>query len=223
MPKKKHYYVLGLGTFGSALAKRLTENGCRVTGVDANEQRVDLLKDILYEAVIADVSERRTLAELNIGEADAVFISLGEHRDLTPSILAVLHGRELGAKRIFVKGLSSDHAKILKTLGVERVIFPETEIAIEVADRITWPNVLDYMPIDPDYSFVEMAVPDSLVGRSLQEADLRRLFNIWVIGIKDALTGRLELFPDPTFRFGADQLMVVVATHRDLNRLREVK
>ncbi len=222
MAKKKHFFVLGLGTFGSALARRLSENGCRVTGVDLNEKRVDVLKDVLYEAVIADVSERKTLAELAIGEADAVFISLGERRDLTPSILAVLHARELGAKRLLVKGLSKDHGKILKTLGVERVIFPETEIAIEMADRITWPNVLDYMPIDTEHIFVEIAVPDSLIGRSLKESDLRRLYNVWVIGIKDALTGKLELFPDPEFRFGADQLLVVVATQASVNRLRQM-
>ncbi len=222
MAKKRHFFVLGLGTFGSALARRLSENGCRVTGVDLSERRVDQLKDILYEAVIADVTERKALAELAIGESDAVFISLGEHRDLTPSILAVLHARELGAKRLLVKGLSKDHSKVLKTLGVERVIFPETEIAIEVADRITWPNVLDYMPIDTEHSFVEMGVPDSLIGRSLREADLRRLYDVWVIGIKDALTGKLELFPDPDYRFGPDQLLVVVATQSNINRLRQL-
>jgi trk system potassium uptake protein len=223
MTKKKHFVVLGLGTFGSALARRLSENGCRVTGVDADDERVDLLKDLLYEAVIADVTERKSLEELALGSADAVFISLGENQEMTPSILAALYARELGARRVVVKGLSQEHGKILKMLGVERVVFPEIEIATELADRITWPNVLDYMPIDPEHSFVEIAVPESLVGRSLCESDLRRLYNVWVIGIKDALSGRLELFPDPEYRFGADQLMVVVARQEDINRLREVR
>lgn len=223
MAKKKHFVVLGLGTFGSALARRLSENGCRVTGVDADEERVDLMKDVLYEAVIADVTERRALAELSLRDADAVFISLGENQNMTPSILSALHVRELGSRRVFVKGLSQEHGKILRMLGVERVVFPETEIAIELADRITWPNVLDFMPIGADHSFVEFAVPESLVGHSLREADLRRLYNVWVIGIKDALSGQLELFPNPDYRFGADQLLVVVGKQDDLNRLRDVR
>jgi len=223
MAKKKHFVVLGLGSFGSALAKRLCHNGCRVTGVDADEEQVELLKDSLYEAVIADVTERKSLEELSLADADAVFISLGENQEMTPSILAALHARELGARRVIVKGLSKEHGKILKLLGVERVVFPEIEIATEMADRMTWPNVLDFMPIDPEYSFVEIAVPESLAGRSLREADLRRLYNVWVIGIKDAMTGQLELFPEPDYRFGADQLLVVVAKQEDLNRLREVK
>jgi trk system potassium uptake protein TrkA len=223
MAKKKHFVVLGLGSFGSALARRLYQNGCRVTGVDADEAQVESLKDSLYEAVIANVTDRKALEELSLADVDAVFISLGENQNMTPSILAALHARELGARRIIVKGLSEEHGKILKMLGVERVVFPEAEIALAMADRVTWPNVLDYMPIDPDYSFVELAMPDSLVGRSLREADLRRLYNVWVMGVKDALNGRLELFPAPDYRFGADQMLVVVAKKDDLNRLRELK
>lgn len=223
MPERKRFVVLGLGSFGTALATRLTHNGCRVTGVDIEREHVEGLKDVLYEAVIGDATEPETLQQLSLASVNAVFISLGEHQNITPSILAALHAKECGAHRILVKGLTDDHAKILMTLGVERVIFPEKEIARELADRMTWPNVLDYMPIDPEYSFVEITLPESLVGKTLKEADLRRLFNVWVIGVKDALTGQLSLFPDASYRFGADQLLVVVAKQADLNRLREVK
>ena len=223
MPEKKRFVVLGLGSFGTALAKRLSQNGCRVTGVDANRERVEDLKQILYEAVIADVTERTALQELSLDQAHTVFISLGEKENITPSVLATLHAKELGAKRIIVKGLNADHGKILRALGVERVVFPEQEIAVELADRIIWPNVLDFVPIDPEYSFVEIAVPDSLMGRTLQESNLRRDFNVWVIGVKDVLTGKLSLFPDASFRLGDDQLLVVVAKQSDLVRLREIK
>jgi trk system potassium uptake protein TrkA len=223
MAAKKHYVVLGLGTFGSALATRLAKNGCRVTGVDKNRDRVESLKDVLYEAVIGDVTERHALAELSLDSCHGVFISLGENENITPSVLATLHVKELGAKRVIVKGLNEDHAKVLRTLGVERVVFPESEFATALADRTAWPNVLDFMPIDPDYSFVEITVPESLVGRTLKEVDLRHIYNVWVVGVKDALTGQLALFPDADYRFGADQLLVVVARQEDLNRFREVK
>jgi len=213
--------VLGLGTFGGALAVRLAENGCRVTGVDIEPSLVAALKDKLYEAVIANATERSAVEQLGLGEADAVFISLGE--DLSPSLLATLHAKEFGAKRIFVKGLSEEHGKILRSLGVERVVFPEIEIARTLADQMTWPNVLDYVPIDPEHSVVEITVPDSLAGTTLMEADLRRRFNIWVIGIKDVLTGNFHMFPDPGFRFNEDQLMVVVGKLDDLNKFREFK
>lgn len=222
MAAKRRYVVLGLGTFGSALAMRLAQHGCRVTGVDTNRDHVERLKDVLYEAVIGDVTDRETLASLSLESCDGVFISLGENENITPSVLATLHARELKARRIVVKGLNEDHAKILRSLGVERVVFPETEMACELADRTAWPNVLDFVPIDPEYNFVEIAVPDSLVGRSLKDADLRRAYGVWVVGVKDALSGKLHLFPDANFVFGTDQLLVVVARKSDLDKFRSL-
>ena len=135
MAVKKRLIVLGLGTFGESLARRLCQNGCRVTGVDRDKLKVEALKGELYESVVADVTERAALEHLDLPDADTVFISLGEGADMSPSLMAVLHARELGARRIVVKGLSPEHGKILKTLGVDRVIFPESEMAIELADR----------------------------------------------------------------------------------------
>jgi trk system potassium uptake protein TrkA len=223
MAAKEHFAVLGLGTFGSALAVRLSENGCRVTGVDSQREHVERLKDQLYEAVIGDVTNRETMVELSLDKCEAVFVSLGETQNISPSVLATLHARELGAKRVIVKGLNADHAKILRALGVERGVYPETEIARSLADRMAWPNVLDFMPIDPEYSFVEITVPESMIGKTLKQTDLRHLYNIWVIGAKDALTGELKLFPGAYYRLGEDQLLVVVAKQDDLNRFREVK
>jgi trk system potassium uptake protein len=221
MAERKRFIVLGLGSFGTALAKQLCENGCRVTGVDSQREYVEVLKDVLYEAVIGDVTERSTLEALAVKDSDAVFISLGE--SLLPSLLAALHAKELGARRIVVKGVTTEHGKLLKRLGVERVVFPEVEIAQELANRETWPNVLDYMPIDPEYSFLEIATPDSIAGQTLREADLRRTYNIWVVGMKDTLTGKFDMFPDPESRIRDEHLLLVAGRKTDLDRFREVK
>jgi trk system potassium uptake protein TrkA len=221
MADTRRFIVLGLGSFGTALATKLCQNGCRVTGVDADATRVESLKHLLYEAVIADVTETESLKELSLQTAYAVFVSLGEN--ITPSLLCALHARELGAKRIIVKGITQDHAKLLKSLGVERVIFPEIEIAMELADRMTWPNVIDFMKIDPEYSFAEITTPASFVGIPLRDANLRKDFGISVVGVKDALSGKLHMFPDGDFVLNDDQLLVVVGRQTDLNRFRELK
>ncbi|MBW3595948.1 MAG: TrkA family potassium uptake protein [Planctomycetes bacterium] len=221
MADRKRFIVLGLGSFGTALSRQLVENGCRVTGVDRDRELVENLKNLLYEAVIADVTERETLEALALKDADAVFVNLGEQ--LEPSLLAALHVKELGARRIVVKGVTIEHGKILKKMGVDRVVFPEVEIAQELANHETWPNVLDYMPIDPDYSFIEIAVPDSIAGQTLREADLRRAHHIWVVGIKDTLTGKFDLFPDPEIRIRDDHLLLIAGRKTDLNRFRELR
>jgi trk system potassium uptake protein TrkA len=215
----KRFVVIGLGSFGSALAKKLKNNECRVTGLDSDPDNVEDLKDYLFEAVIGDATDRETLATLELEKADGVVISLGE--DITRSLLATLHAKELGARHIVVKGVTPEHGKLLKNLGVERVVFPETEIAMQLADRLTWPSVIDYLPIDPEYSFVEVAIPESFANQRLMDADLRKRFGIWVVGVKDALTGKLTMFPDGTFKLSEDQMLLVVGKEKELHRLRD--
>ncbi|MBL8869265.1 MAG: TrkA family potassium uptake protein [Planctomycetaceae bacterium] len=215
----KRFVVIGLGSFGSALAKKLKNNECRVTGLDADPDNVEDLKDYLFEAVIGDATDRDTLATLELEKADGVVISLGE--DITRSLLSTLHAKELGARHIVVKGVTPEHGKLLKNLGVERVVFPETEIAMQLADRLTWPSVIDYLPIDPEYSFVEVAIPESFANQRLMDADLRKRFGIWVVGVKDALTGKLTMFPDGTFKLSEDQMLLVVGKEKELHRLRD--
>jgi trk system potassium uptake protein TrkA len=220
MAETKRFVVIGLGTFGSALAQRLSTNGCRVTGLDSDKALVDEMKDVLYEAVIGDATMRDTLEHLPVADASVVLISLGE--DITRSLLAALHAKELGARRIIVKGVTQEHGRLLKSLGVERVVFPEIEIAQSLADRLSWPSVVDFLPIDPDYSFVQVAVPDSFSGRTLQQLDLRRRYGIWIVGVKDALSGSLHMFPDGDYQVGVDQLFLVVGKQQDLQKFRAV-
>jgi trk system potassium uptake protein TrkA len=220
MPNAKHFVVIGLGSFGSALARRLCKNNCRVTGLDASRESVDELKDVLYEAIIGDATDRETLEHLPLKEANAVFVSMGE--DITRSLLATLHAREIGAHRIIVKGVTQEHGKLLKSLGVERVIFPEIEIAEALADRMTWTNVVDFLPIDPEYSFMEIAVPDSFAGRTLLDLNIRQTYGVWIVGVKDSMTGRLTMFPAGDFKMQADQLLLVVGRQKELGAIRNL-
>ncbi len=190
-----------------------------MTGIDADADNVEDLQDQLFEAVIGDATDRESLAALSLDKADGVVISLGE--DITRSLLATLHAKELGARHIVVKGVTPEHGKLLKSLGVERVIFPETEMAQQLADRLTWPSVIDFLPIDSEYSFVEIAMPESLCGKKLVESDLRRRFGVWVVGVKDALTGKLTMFPDGDFTLAEDQMVLLVGREKDLKKFRD--
>lgn len=215
----KRFVVIGLGTFGNAMAKKLKANGCRVTGLDTSADTIAELKEFLFEAVIGEATDRDVLESLSLDKADGVIISLGE--DITCSLLATLHAQELGAKHIIVKGVTADHGKLLKKIGVERVVFPESEIAVSLADRLAWPNIIDYLPIDPEYSFMEVAVPEALNQQTVIEADLRKRFGVWIIGVKDALTGHLNMFPDGSFKLSDEQMILVVGKEKELRKLRE--
>jgi trk system potassium uptake protein TrkA len=126
--------VIGLGRFGSALARRLAKNGQRVTGVDIDEQAVQAVEDCLTDALVADGADEEVLKSLDLPSADAVFISLGDHANR--SIVATMFALELGAQRVIVKGIDALHAKILRKLGKVQVLFAEEAMARYVADHL---------------------------------------------------------------------------------------
>lgn len=222
MSDKKNFLMLGLGRFGGTLATKLTENGNDVTGLDINREVAEKFKDILYETVIADATDEKTLEEIGIEKYDAVFISLSDS-DITPSMLTTLHAKDFGAKRVIVKGISHDHKRLLESLKVDKVIFPEVDVAMQLADRMTWPNILDFVPLGSEYSFVEIAVPDCWQGKTLTELDLRAQYEVTVVGVKEALSGYMNLFPTPTFKFGPGQMLMAVGKQDGINALRELK
>ena len=220
MKATKRFVMLGMGTFGTALARKLAANGCQVIGVDSSRERLEAVKHEIHECVIGDCTDREVLENLPLRDVSAVFISLGETISL--SLLATLHVKELGARQVIVKGVTKEHGKILEHLGVDRVVFPEEEVARQLADKMTWPNVLDFLPIDPDYSVAEVAMPASLSGKTLAEANLRTAIGVHVMGIKDVLTGKFEMFPDGRRKLLDDQVLLVVGRAEELQALREL-
>ena len=221
MSKAKHFVLIGLGSFGTAVARRLSQNGCRVTGIDASPNHVEALKDVLYEALIGDATEKSAFDGLELAHVDTVIISLGE--DMARSLLATLHAKECGAKRIVVKAVSRDHMKLLANMGVSRVVFPETDIAVQLADQLTWTNMLDLLAIDSEFSFMETAVPNSMSGQTLLEADIRKKYGIWVVGIRDALTQKLRMFPETNHVFTDDQAILLLGKTSDLEQFRNLE
>jgi len=216
----KRFVMLGMGSFGTALARKLAANGCNVIGVDSRRERLEAVKNEIHDCIVGDATDRDVLENLPLRDASAVFISLGE--TISRSLLATLHVKELGARQIIVKGVTKEHGKILEHLGADRVVFPEEEVARQLADKMTWPNVLDFLPIDPEYSVAEVAMPPSLSGRTLADANLRNAIGVQVIGIKDVLSGKLDMFPDGRRKLLEDQVLLVVGRAEELQALRDM-
>ena len=216
----RRFIVIGLGSFGSAVARQLHRAGCRVTGIDRSRQNIEAHKNDLFEAVVGDARYADTLEQLDLASADGVVISLGE--DLTASMLAVLHCRENKAHNIIVKGISEEHGRLLRMMGVDRIVFPEKEFAEQLGKQLAYPNVLDLIPLDSEYSLVELAMPDSLDNKTLAEADLRRRFGVWVMGVKDPLTGEMNLLPDTQFRLRNDQILLALGKTDQLEKFRRM-
>jgi trk system potassium uptake protein TrkA len=180
--KRKQFGVIGLGRFGSAMATTLAELGHDVIGVDGNEDSVHQLADVITHAIQLDATDARALRAAGIQDVDVAVVSIGEN--IESSLLVVMQLHELGIKTIVAKAVTPLHGRILEKLGVSRVIFPEREMAIRIAHSLVISNVIDYIELSRDFSIVEMPAPESFVGRTLKQLELRPRFGLTLVAIK---------------------------------------
>ncbi len=213
--------VIGLGQFGSALARELKTLKHHVTAMDSDPKAVSRVQDVVDQAVVADATDRNLLEELGVGLVDAAVISLGDN--LGASILITLHLKEMGVNHIVAKAISPEHEKILKRIGAGEVVFPERDAAERLSRSLTDPNLLDYLPIGDEFSVAELAPADPLVGKTLAELDLRKHYGVNVIAVRELVPERTHLVVEPEYVVKDSDVLVVAGRQEDLERLRSIK
>jgi trk system potassium uptake protein TrkA len=214
--QKKRFCVIGLGNFGFHVAKKLYEDGHEVVAIDTDKEKVQAVRDHVSYAILGDAGNKEFLIGQGIGEMDAVIVSTGERSHL--STLITLHLKELKVPRVLVKALNEDHGRILEKVGATDVIFPEKDMAIRTARSMASPNVLEFIPMAEDYSLSEAAPPAHFIGQTLAQLDLRRKYQVTIIGIKDVLTDQLIMVPPPDFLVKESDLLIVIGKTEDVDK-----
>jgi trk system potassium uptake protein TrkA len=208
--------VIGLSTFGLALVRALHRQRCEILAVDLDEEKIDAVRDLTYEAVVADARDQRALASLRLPDYDAVVISLGEPLDA--SLLALMHLRDLGARPVFAKAVSQEHARLLEALGADDVIFPELDVAEERAHTLANPGFVATWGLGADFAIAEAEAKKGIVGKTLTELDLRDKFNLNVIAVRDNLIEKVILNPDPAAALKDSDTLIVFGKTADVDR-----
>jgi trk system potassium uptake protein len=164
------------------MARTLVELGQDVIGIDANEDNVQRVAEFLESVVRLDATDERALRAAGLKEVDVAVISIGEN--IEASLLVVMLVKELGVPRIIAKAVTPLHGRILEKIGVQRVIFPEREMAMRVAHSLVVPNVIDYIELSRDSSIIDLPAPAPFVGKSLRDLQLRNRYGLMLIAIK---------------------------------------
>lgn len=156
------FAVIGLGSFGATVALELTQLKHDVIGIDTEKKFVENISDEISHAVIADATDEHVLEELNIKNCDAVVVAIGDN--IEASILCVLHLKNLGVEKILAKAKSKSHHMILSHLGISKIIHPEEDMGIRVAQSLSYPMVRRYMALNNDRYIVKIEVEGHLQG-----------------------------------------------------------
>ena len=189
----KQYAVFGLGSFGSSVAVTLQNLGCEVVVVDNRMERIQEIADDVSYAIQADMQDQEVIRSLGARNLDGVIIAVSE--DMEASVMATIISKELGVPYVLAKARNEMHAKILRKLGADAVVFPERETGERIAKNLVSTNFADWIALSPEYSITEVAVPDGWTGKSLQELDVRRSHDVSVVGVVSG--DKVEVNPDP--------------------------
>lgn len=216
MPAKR-FVVIGLGSFGSWVARALFEAGFDVIAVDQNEELVDRFADHVTRCVAGDGTDPEVLEEVGAGGADAAVVSTGT--DLAATILAILALQDLDVGEIYAKITDLRAAKALERFDVRELIFPERDEARRLARRMQSTSVLDYIPLGGDYSIQEMAIPPQWVGRSLRELALPDEHGVQIVALVDVLRDEWQVVPDPDIPLTESHVAVIAGSDETLARL----
>ena len=219
--------VIGLGNFGSNVARELVEQGAQVIAVDKNKDRVEALKDLVTYAVALNATDENALRSMAIHEVDAAVVCIG--LDIEANLLTTLLLKQIGVKKIWARAISPLQQEILKALQVDSIINLEQEMGKLVARSLVIENVVKHIHLSPGYSVSEIKVPSSLVGKTLRQTKLRKEYNINIVAIKRkrpqitregerAFEEYTENVPSPDAEFEENDILVIVGHDRDIAR-----
>ena len=212
----KSYLVIGLGRFGTEVAKQLCALDCEVLAVDSRSELVQQISSEVTHAAVADARDKGVLRALGAKEFDCAVVAIGG--SLADSVRATMNVKELGIPKVVCKAHDETHRQVLLKLGADQVVIPEQENACRLARSLSSHNVLDYIELSDDYGISEVPAPKSWQDKSLRELNVRAKLGVNIIAIKSE--GVINVSPAADYRIGQKDIMVVLG---DTLALKEVQ
>ena len=176
------FAIIGLGLFGSSIARTLAERGAEVIAIDIKLARVEAIKDDVAHAVCLDATDAKALVGQNIHEVDAVVVAIGE--DFECLLLASVHLLELKVKRLISRAANAQQRMILEKVGVKEVLSPEATVGKTVAETLLHPSIHTSLPLSDEYEIVEINTPKRVTNQTIREIGLRERYNLNLITVK---------------------------------------
>jgi trk system potassium uptake protein TrkA len=224
----RQFAVIGLGRFGFKVAEILASKGAQVIAIDKNPALVEKARDIVTEAVQLDSTDEEALRESGVEGVDVAVVSIGE--DVESNILTTAILKNFGIREIVARASTKLQAQILKEVGATRVVFPEEDMGLRVANSILSPGVLEYIELGADYNLAEIEAKGDFIGKPLKELNIKSKYGINVIMIMkrikqeigkpgEFVEKEIKELPTPDYVLGVKDILVVVGDSKDIEAL----
>lgn len=219
--------VIGLGNFGSTVARELTDKGVRVIAIDEDRERVEEIKESVAYAVTLDSMDGSALKSVSIQDVDAAVVCIGD--DVEANLLTTLLLKKLRVKKIWARAINPLQQEILKTLEVDEIINLEEQMGRAIARSLASVNVTRHIPLSPGHSIAEVKIPQSLVGKSLREIKPREDYNVNVVAVKTLIPAindagertfeeKVDDVPPADEKLSEDHVLLVSGSDRNIEK-----
>lgn len=211
----KSILVIGLGRFGRHLAQKFIEEGNAVLAVEIDENRADWATNVVNEIQIGDATNEAFIKSLGINNYDICVVAIGDNFQTALEITVLL--KDLGASFVIARASRDVHKKLLLRNGADEVVYAEKEMAERIATKYGSKNIFDYVELSPNIAIYEIAVPDSWIGKTIIEKEVRSRYHISILATK--VGGIVFPQPQPSHIFQNDETLIVMGTTKAIKAI----
>ncbi len=176
------FAVIGVGKYGSNIARRLAEKGAQVFAFDNNEEKIENIKDDVAFAVTLNSTDFKILSSQNLDEMDAAVVAIGENFEAT--VLTAVHLMDLGVKRIIARANGADQRLILEKIGIKEILTPEDEVAFVIREKLLNPSILSFLQLSEEYEIAEIKPPKGTLNRTIEDIDFRNKYQLTLVTMR---------------------------------------
>ncbi len=215
--KKKQFAVIGLGRFGGSVCKELYRMGHQVLAIDIRDHKVNEFAQFSTHAVIADSTDEKALQSLGIRNFEYVIVAIGDN--IQSSILTTLVLKEMKVPNVWVKAQNIYHHKVVEKIGADRIIHPEHDMGVRIAQHLTSEKIVDYIELSNEYSIVELLATNKVHNKSLIDLNIRANYGCTILAIKRGEDVNVSPMPEEVIL--EKDLLIVIGHKNDLKRFED--
>jgi len=216
----KSYLVVGMGRFGSTVALRLQELGNEVLIIDENAEFIQRMADRVTYAVVGDARDEEVLRSLGVQNFECAIVAIGG--DLAASILITLNLKSMGVPQVICKAPNDLYKRALEKVGADRVVIPEREMGIKLAQNLVSSSVLDYIELSRECGIAEIVTPPAWAGKTVRELNIRAKYGVNIIALRNGTSDSITVNLGPEYVLKADDVMVILGNNDDLLRVQQL-
>lgn len=176
------FAVIGVGKYGSNIARRLAEKGAQVFAFDIDENKIENIKDDVAFAITLNSADFKAISSQKIEELDAAVVAIGDNFEAT--ILTAVHLIDLGVKRIIVRANGEEQKLILDKVGIKEILTPEDEVAFVIREKLLNPSILSYLQLSDDYEIAEIKPPKGTLNKTIGEIQFRNSYQLTLVTMR---------------------------------------